>query len=346
MGRGPAGDRRARHRNPAQVLNLSLGGDGACPRPLQDAIDDVVARGATVVVAAGNEAAEAGTSFPGNCARVVDVGATGPETRPASYSNLGAAVDVMAPGGDAGAGRGVFSTLNTGNTGPALPTYASYRGTSMAAPHVAAAAALLLSERPGLTPAQVEARLKATARPVLDCAPGDCGGGLVDVGALLPARTAIGEKHRRLGGTDGLGDPTSGEYAVPGGTARTYERGRIYRSTATGAAYAVRGAVLTRYLRLGGPGGLLGLPTSDETAVTGGRSSTFTGGRIYWSRATGAHEVHGAVLRRYLRLGGPDSRLGLPTTDEYAVPGGRRSDFARGWIRWDAATGATTVGYS
>ena len=76
-----------------------------------------------------------------------------------------------------------------------------------------------------------------------------------------------------------------------------------------------------------------------------GKKVRFQGGTVYWSGTTGAHEVHGAILGRYLALGGTGGRLRLPVTDEYGVPGGRRSDFQGGWVRWDAATGATTVGY-
>jgi len=55
--------------------------------------------------------------------------------------------------------------------------------------------------------------------------------------------------------------------------------------------------------------------------------------------------VHGAILGRYARLGYEHSRLGYPVTDEYAVTGGRRSDFAGGTIVYRYATGATTVSY-
>ncbi len=389
------------NRTPARVLNLSLGGAGECPDEVQRAVDAVVARGVTVVVAAGNEGEDVTHHFPGNCARVVTVGATGPAARPASYSNSGAGVDVLAPGGDmtVDAADGVLSTYNTGDTGPSGPGYAYLDGTSMATPHVSAAAALLLSDQPQLTPAQVEARLEATARPVV-CAPGTCGAGLVDVGALLPAPTVIGQRHLDWRGTDLLGDPVSREHAVTGGALRSYDRADIYRNDATGKAYrvwgavlrkyrglggaagrlglpvseeyrvagatawaqnftrgrvywssttggrAVEGAVLRKYLAEGGPDGWLGLPTSDETAVRGGRASAFVNGRVYWGSGLGAHPVRGAILSRYLQLGGPDSRLGLPTSDEYAVSDGRRSDFQHGRIRWSSVTRTTTVTYS
>jgi len=63
----------------------------------------------------------------------------------------------------------------------------------------------------------------------------------------------------------------------------------------------------------------------------------------YWSPATGAQEVHGAILGRWLSTGAETGSLGYPVTDEYAVPGGRRSDFQRGSLVWDAANGNVTV---
>ena len=92
--------------------------------------------------------------------------------------------------------------------------------------------------------------------------------------------------------------------------------------------------------------GLLGYPVSDEVAVTGGRASQFQGGNVYWSESTGAHEVHGAILGRYLQLGGTGSRLGLPTSDEYTISTGRRSDFQHGAILWNSTTREVTVIYT
>jgi lysozyme len=64
---------------------------------------------------------------------------------------------------------------------------------------------------------------------------------------------------------------------------------------------------------------------------------------IYWSGPTGAHEAYGAIRQYYVTAGGgPVGRLGLPTTAEYDVPGGRASTFQRGTLRWNAATGQVT----
>ncbi|WP_420821071.1 polysaccharide deacetylase family protein [Sinomonas gamaensis] len=72
---------------------------------------------------------------------------------------------------------------------------------------------------------------------------------------------------------------------------------------------------------------------------------TFRGGSIYWSSATGAHEVHGAIRGHYLELGGPGGFFGFPLTDEMAAAGGagRSNDFANGSIYWSPVTGAHEV---
>jgi peptidoglycan/xylan/chitin deacetylase (PgdA/CDA1 family) len=123
-----------------------------------------------------------------------------------------------------------------------------------------------------------------------------------------------------------------------------FQGGSIYWTSGTGA-HEVHGGIGAKWASLGWERGLLRYPVSDEVAVTGGRASQFQGGNIYWSQATGAHEVHGGILARYLQLGGSASRLGLPVSDEYSVSAGRRSDFQHGSILWNATTRVVTVIY-
>ena len=78
---------------------------------------------------------------------------------------------------------------------------------------------------------------------------------------------------------------------MAGGRARNYTGGRLYWS-AEHRRPPVSGAILTKYLAGGGPA-VLGFPTADGVNVTGGRASYFTGARIYWSSATGAHTLRG-----------------------------------------------------
>jgi LGFP repeat/Cysteine-rich secretory protein family len=156
---------------------------------------------------------------------------------------------------------------------------------------------------------------------------------------------AIRQEWSSLGWEQGfLRFPYTDETATPDGTGRYnhFQGGSIYWSLASGA-HEVHGAIRDKWASLGWEQGFLRLPTSDELAVTGGRASYFQGGRVYWSVATGAREVHETILSRYLSAGGPNSALKLPTTDEYSVPGGRQSEFQGGSIYWNAATGATTL---
>jgi serine protease len=173
--------------NKARVLNLSLGGSGACDTTTQNAINSARSRGAVVVVAAGNSNVNASNANPANCAGVITVAAVGRTGGKASYSNYGANVDIAAPGGDGGAG--IVSTWNAGTTTPAGDNYGYMMGTSMATPHVAGVAALMLAKNPNLTPDEVEAKLKSTAR-AFPAACSGCGAGIVDAAAAVNAVTA------------------------------------------------------------------------------------------------------------------------------------------------------------
>jgi serine protease len=175
---------------PAKVLNLSLGGSGACDNTTQAAVNGARARGSVVVVAAGNSNQNAANFSPASCSGVITVAATDRNGARAYYSNFGAAVALAAPGGDvrANAANGILSTLNSGTSTPGSDTLAYYQGTSMAAPHVAGVAALMFSVKPAATPDEIANALKSSARAF----PGtcsQCGSGLLDANAAL---TAIG----------------------------------------------------------------------------------------------------------------------------------------------------------
>ncbi len=167
----------------------------------------------------------------------------------------------------------------------------------------------------------------------------------VDLTGTATSPDPLVARHNALGGNTGLlGAPVDGEYPVRGGIAQNYVHGRIYYSPATGA-HEVHGAILAHYLRLGGPVGVLRLPTSDETAAPAntGRYNTFTAGAIYWSPATDAREVHGAIRVSWQNQGADRSWLGYPTSDEYTTTSGRRSDFQHGYITWTPTEGTTTT---
>jgi uncharacterized protein with LGFP repeats len=155
---------------------------------------------------------------------------------------------------------------------------------------------------------------------------------------------AIRDAYRRLGGPIGfLGFPLTDEAATPGAAGRfndfnawSGDGGSIYWSASTGA-HEVHGAIRAEYLFQKGPGAFLGFPLTDEAATPGaaGRYSEFTGGTMYWSPATRAHEVHGAIREHYLYLGGPAGFLGFPVTNEGQSVVGRISVFTGGNIYWN-----------
>jgi serine protease len=170
--------------NPASVINMSLGGPVPCTNApaLQQAINEASARGAIIVVAAGNTSVDASTFSPAGCSGVITVGATNAAGNRASYSNFGTRIDLMAPGGEA-AGQQVISTLGSGQ-------YGGMAGTSMAAPHVAGVLALMKSKKFSLTAAEGLSILKGTARPLSNTqcnrpSGTECGPGLIDARAAM-----------------------------------------------------------------------------------------------------------------------------------------------------------------
>lgn len=167
--------------NPADVINMSLGGYGACGSTYQAAINSATANGTTIVTAAGNENLDASAFRPGNCSGVVNIAASNPSGSRSYYSNYGSSIDLTAPGGDTGvAGGGILSTINTGTTTPVGAGYAFYQGTSMAAPHIAGLAALMKSKDSSLTPVKIESLLKQGTRPMPGGCSAGCGAGLSD----------------------------------------------------------------------------------------------------------------------------------------------------------------------
>jgi serine protease len=177
--------------NPADVINMSLGGGGACDAGTQSAVNGAVNRGTTVVVAAGNSNANAANFNPASCSNVITVAASDREGNRAAYSNYGSVVEVTAPGGEttASSANGIWSTLNTGTRGVGSETYSAYQGTSMAAPHIAGLAALMNEAKPGLTPAQISTAIRENARTLPGSCSGGCGAGLADASATIAAIT-------------------------------------------------------------------------------------------------------------------------------------------------------------
>ena len=168
--------------NPAEVINLSLGGSGACSATMQTAINGAVGRGTTLAIAAGNSNANVSNFTPANCNNVVAVGSITQAGARSSFSNYGALVDVAGPGSS------ILSTLNAGTTTQGAESYAVYSGTSMATPHVAGVMALVQSKvTTPKTPAELEALIKSTARAFPSTPSQPIGTGIVNAKAAVDA---------------------------------------------------------------------------------------------------------------------------------------------------------------
>jgi serine protease len=223
----------------AQVISMSLGGPNDVDSrgnvlPVECKATDVlavavahaIARGTTVVAAAGNDSTDARYFSPGGCAGVITVASNGVAGKRAFYSNYGSAVALSAPGGGVCPNDAqpvasnrcpdgtkysdyingwVWSALNTGATVPKDPTYDGYVGTSQATPHVTGTVALILSATkaaglPRPSPAQIKDILTQSARAFPAKVDQPIGAGIVDAAAAVTL--AVGKDN---GGGDNGG---------------------------------------------------------------------------------------------------------------------------------------------
>lgn len=206
---------------PARVINMSLGmpvGTTLDQLPgLKEALDCALARDVVVVAAAGNDASATDVAYPAKYPTAIAVGATTIDEKYAWYSNEGADVDVVAPGGeDCSGSNQLYCTIlginpdkngdgyadgilqqtfamgsdpnNSGNW-----AYYFLQGTSMASPHAAATAALVRGVNPGLSAADVRAVLEQTGRKL---------GLQPDNPGLIDAAAAVQRAVDLLGGTN------------------------------------------------------------------------------------------------------------------------------------------------
>jgi serine protease len=211
---------------PAKVVNLSLGSTAACLRSYQDVIAQLNRAGVIVVAAAGNDGLKVGS--PASCPGAIAVAGVRHAGTKVGYSDLGPEIAIAAPAGNCVnlGGACLFPLLTTSNSGTTTPVADAAGGsiytgdggnaslgTSFSAPLVSATVGLMLSVNPTLTPAQVLAQLKSTARPfpatgagadvaactaptatVQDtecyCTTGTCGAGMLDAGKAVAAAAA------------------------------------------------------------------------------------------------------------------------------------------------------------
>jgi serine protease len=319
------------NQNPAQVINLSLGGTGACAADDDAALAVAQAKalGAVVVVSAGNSNADASGYSPASCPGVITVASNGVTSKRAYYSNYGSTVEIAAPGGGVYANDGssgsqaydgfVWQALNPGTTTPvpvgqinANTAYGGMAGTSQAAPHVSGIVALMQGARldadlPLLTPDEVLSILQSTAKAPHVTSDRPIGAGIVDAAAAVTAAVNVEEPC----------DPQTEECEPPGPTA-TPLTNKVPVAGLTGAAgsealysfEAQAGAVLS-IMTYGGSGNVsvyVGLgeePTTesyDSKSARAGNSETvrFTAptAGTYYIKLTGAYSGLTLVARQ------------------------------------------------
>ena len=231
--------------NPADVINMSLGGQGSCSSTTQNAINQARANGTAIVIAAGNDNDNSANYNPGNCSGVINVASVGRNGGRAYYSNYGSNIDVAAPGGAqsyANDSEGILSTHNSGSTSPSSDSYHYSQGTSMAAPHVAGVAALIKQAKPTATPDEIESILKSTTKG-FSASCNNCGTGIVDAAAAVAQAS---------GGTT---PPPSGGNELTPGTAETGLSGAAGSET-TYTMTVPSGATNVTFTTSGGSGDL------------------------------------------------------------------------------------------
>jgi len=245
----------------AKVLNLSMGGTDS--GAISTAVKYAIGKNVVVVAAAGNEREDGNpVSYPAADEGVIGVGATDSSNTDAPFSNTGSYVDLAAPG------VGVWSTYKGG-------TYRQQSGTSMASPHVAAAAALTLAVAPGLSPAAVTRVLEETATDLGAAGRDDATGyGLVDPYAALCSLVTCGTAPTPAPTTPTVAKATTfalttGEGSPITAGARVTLRGTL-TDTATGA-------------RLAGVAAQVCVRTAPATAYRCTAATTAADGTVGWT---------------------------------------------------------------
>jgi len=186
----------------ADVMNFSIGGLGNPDDPVSTAVDNAVAAGAIVVVSAGNSGSAMTITSPGTARRAITVGASDYRGEVAAFSSKGPTAkfftfkpDIIAPG------EQIISAKRGGGT-------VALSGTSMAAPHVAGAAALLKQLHRDWTPSQIRSALTSTAT-AMSSSPWTRGAGKIDAAPAAQARLFTSE----TGISFGINSPNTGTWS-------------------------------------------------------------------------------------------------------------------------------------
>jgi uncharacterized protein with LGFP repeats len=148
----------------------------------------------------------------------------------------------------------------------------------------------------------------------------------------------------RGAGTGPLGQPIDDMRCglARGGCLMSFQGGTVYWSSVSGT-HAVFGAIFDAWARTGFEFGPLGYATTDMTCTVDGCTQRFQGGTLAWSPTGGTHTVSGALEAAWSGAGGAAGTLGYPTTEAYAVPGGRAQDFQGGRLTYDSASGTVNT---
>lgn len=158
-----------------------------------------------------------------------------------------------------------------------------------------------------------------------------------------PVLDEIYLEYENLGESKAFGFPVRAETSLSGGREQQFQRCRIYYKNGTGSAKEVHGAILTKFLSLGGVR-TWGFPVTNESDIRKGNTivgkfSEFENCTLIWKSGIGAFILHGDIRRKYMgELGGATGRLGFPTSDEINIPNhsglGKMSTFEKGSMLW------------
>lgn len=244
--------------SPARIINLSLGGEGACTAAYRDTVNEIVARGTVIVASAGNTAGHA-VAEPANCPGVIGVAGLRHLGTKVGFSDIGPEVSIAAPGGNCistSGGACIYPILTTTDTGTQQPAGAGYTdsfdvsvGTSFSAPLVSGVSALVASTNGTLSATQVRRVLRNTARtfptsgaagsvaactaPTSSdqlecyCTTTTCGAGMLEAGAAVQA-AASGQVYINVNPQAPVAgqavqlSPTD-SFAAPGRTLEAYQ---------------------------------------------------------------------------------------------------------------------------
>ncbi|MCC9145660.1 MULTISPECIES: hypothetical protein [unclassified Arthrobacter] len=156
---------------------------------------------------------------------------------------------------------------------------------------------------------------------------------------------SIGYSYMASGGPAGkLGFPSENEVVLNnGGASQRFQYGTIYWSPGTGSVHLPDGVISDEYRKQGAQNSKFGYPVSGQSAVAGGLTQEFQGGRLTWSPETKVNSVAGSIGYAYSMAGGPSGVYGFPLGQESALAQGAVQHFKNGVIYWSTATGSAPI---